>query len=76
MTKDELTSQKAPFDVCLKGKKKRATVVGFTQNDPLGVGGGFLPDMPTVHFKGGGWLLVRDLLEHYELAPVKVGAGE
>ena len=68
MTKDELLSQKAPFEVTEKGKKKKLTVEGFKQNDPLGVGGGIFPDMPVAYFKGGGWLLVDDLIDNYDLA--------
>lgn len=73
MTEQELRSAKAPFKVRSTRTPKRhvATVVGFSQNDPLGVGGGLLPDMPTVYFKGGGWLLVRDLLANYELVSKK-----
>lgn len=69
MTFEELQLRKCPIRVRLIGKKRVATVVGFTENDPLGVGGGIFPDMPTAHFKNGGWLLVSDLIRHYEFAP-------
>jgi hypothetical protein len=67
VNKQELLKQKAPFDVVEKGKKTKLTVKGFSENDPLGVGGGLFPDMPAVHFESGGWILVDDLLEHYDL---------
>ena len=69
ITDEQIRSVKAPFDVRFVGKKRVATVVGFSENDPLGVGGymGIIPDMATVYFKGGGWLLLRDLMRHYEL---------
>lgn len=71
MTKDDLLKLSAPFDVVEKNKKKkkaRLTIVGFSQNDPLGVGGGLFPDMPTAYFEGGGWLLLDDLINNYDLA--------
>jgi len=62
---------KAPFFVrCLIGRKrdrKPLKVVGFTPNDPHGVGGGLFPDMPTAYFEGGSWLLVSDLGRFYEV---------
>lgn len=67
MTKNELAKAKAPFKVRYRGKKRVAIVTGFTQNDPLGVGGGIFPDMPTAHFKNGGWILVDDLIKNYEM---------
>lgn len=68
MTLEELKSAKAPFKVRSKVEPKRISIVtGFSQNDPLGVGGGIFPDMPTAYFKGGGWLLVDHLLENYDL---------
>lgn len=61
----------APFQVrCTIGSKRDrrpVTVIGFTRNDPAGVGGGLLPDMPTAYFEGGGWLLVSDLRRYYEV---------
>src|SRR6185437_10616278 len=50
-------------------------VKGFAANDPLSVGGGLLPDMPICHFEGGGWLLVDDLLNNFDLAPPYCFAG-
>lgn len=69
---DEITTVSAPFRVRFDGKRgkpigKPLTVEGFSENDPLGVGGGILPDFATVYFKGGGWLLLADLLERYSL---------
>lgn len=63
----EWMKAKAPFKVKPKAGGKPVTVVGFSQNDPLGVGGGVFPDMPTCYFKSGAWLLVSDLMKHYEL---------
>lgn len=65
----ELKAAVAPFKVQAKGKKKISVVTGFSQNDPLGVGGGMLPPMPCAYFEKGGWILVDDLLELYELVP-------
>ena len=70
MTRDELQAAKAPFKVRFKGQKKITTVVGFSQNDPTGVGGGLIPDMPCAYFEKGGWILVSDLLTHYDVVPV------
>lgn len=71
MDMEELKRAKAPFDVIGKKDGSRGTVIGFKQNDPLGVGGGIFPDMPVAYFEDGGWLLVSDLLRNYELAPTK-----
>lgn len=72
---DELKTISAPFKVRFKGKKKVSIVTGFSQNDPIGVGGGMLPDMACAYFEKGGWILVDDLLKHYELVPNKVIKG-
>ena len=70
MDLEDLKKVKAPFDVvCKLPNGSGGTVIGFAQNDPLGVGGGIMGDFPVVYFKGGGWLLLADLLRHYELAP-------
>lgn len=58
----------APLAVVSRdGKKRTATISGFGENDPLGVGGGIFPDMPVAYFEGGGWCLVADLIEHWDL---------
>ncbi len=69
MTKEDLLKAEAPFLVVKKGGTRTLTLIveGFTANDPLGVGGGLFPDMPAVFFKGGGWLLVTDLIRNYDL---------
>ena len=71
----DLQNVKAPFDVLSIKDGSRHTIKGFAQNDPLGVGGGFFPDIPVVYFEGGGWILVSDLLRHYEIAPNKACTG-
>lgn len=69
MELEDLKKVKCPFDVvCKLPNGSGGTVIGFAQNDPLGVGGGIMGDIPVVYFKGGGWLLLADLLRYYELA--------
>lgn len=72
ITDKELQETKAPFNVKWVGKRgkpigKAAVVSGFSENDPLGVGGGIFPDFATAHFKGGGWILVADLKRYYAI---------
>jgi hypothetical protein len=67
MTFEELQAQTAPFRVVSVHDGHEAIITGFTKNDPLGVGGGMLPPLATVYFEGGGWLLVVDLLKHFNL---------
>lgn len=69
ITKDEILTVKAPFKVRDDRRKKARpiTVAGFSKNDPLGVGGGIFPDMPTAYFEDGGWLLAADLMKHYSI---------
>ena len=76
ITKDDILKQTCPFYVKLDGKRgkpigKSIEVSGFSENDPLGVGGWMLPDMPVIHFSTGGWLLVGSLMEYYSLAPME-----
>jgi hypothetical protein len=68
MTEAELKTAVAPFKVRRIGKRRTAIVIGFSQNDPLGVGGFPFPELPIAYFEEGGWLLVSDLVKHYELA--------
>lgn len=68
MTIEELKNMVVPFDVvCSLSCGNKSTVIGFSQNDPLGVGGGLLPDIPVAYFAGGGWILVANLLLYYDL---------
>jgi len=71
MTKESLLDIRTPFDIRSKRKKHTITVIGFSQNDPLGVGGGIFPDMSTAYFQNGGWVLVKDLITYYDLVEVK-----
>jgi hypothetical protein len=72
ITDKELQNIKAPFTVKWVGKRgkpvgKPFVVSGFSENDPLSVGGGMFPNFATAHFKGGGWTLVADLQRCYAL---------
>jgi hypothetical protein len=70
MTREELAAVKAPFKVKSVHDGHVAIITGFSENDPLGVGGamGVIPNMPTVYFEGGGWCLVEDLIQHWNIA--------
>lgn len=67
MTFEELQQVEVPFEVVSVHDKHVATVTGFSENDPLGVGGGLFPNMPTAYFEGGGWLLVNHLLKNFDI---------
>lgn len=72
MTYEQLRQCKAPFKVFCKIKGgSDGVVIGFALNDPLGVGGGMFPDIPVAYWKGGGWILVSDLIKNYELKKPK-----
>lgn len=66
ITRKQIAAAKAPFVVKSIHDGRTATVTGFSENDPLGVGGymGLLPSTPTAYFEGGGWCLLSDLMEH------------
>jgi hypothetical protein len=66
ITREQIATVTAPFRVRYK-RREPVTVVGFSKNDPLGVGGGLLPSIPTVYFEGGGWLTLDSLMESYSL---------
>lgn len=69
MTFEQLQKRTAPFVCYSKHDKKQRpiTVSGFSENDPLGVGGLIMPMNPTVYFKGGGWVLLSDFIKHHNL---------
>lgn len=67
ITREQLVGLEAPFEVIADNDGRRATVTGFSENDPLGVGGGMLPDMPCAYYEGGGWNLVEDMMQHFSL---------
>jgi hypothetical protein len=72
MKQNDLADISVPFKVREKESRSVAVVIGFSQNDPLGVGGGLFPSFQTVYFEGGGWLLLQDFLDNYTLvAPTK-----
>lgn len=76
MNMEDLKNVKAPFDVVCKLRAgSDGTVIGFAQNDPLGVGGGIFPNIPVVYFKGGGWITVDDLIRNYELKGITNQGG-
>lgn len=70
ITETELKEVKAPFEVKSVHDGRVATIEGFSENDPLGVGGtmGIIPPMATAYFQGGGWCLVADLMKHWDIA--------
>jgi hypothetical protein len=70
ITREQLSKLEAPFVVKSVHDGRMATVTGFSKNDPLGVGGGMFPDMPTAYFEGGGWCLLPDLMEHWDINSV------
>jgi len=80
ISEDEILNTEAPFFVvgdCSRGKRKgqpkkekQSKIVGFSINDPLGVGGDFFPENPTAYFENGGWLLVSDLMRYYSIVEV------
>ena len=77
ITEEQIRIVKAPFYIvadCLRGKRKGlprkqkpSEVTGFSDNDPLGVGGGIFPNNPTVYFKNGGWVLLSDLMRYHTI---------
>lgn len=74
---NEIKDVECPFLIvadCLRGprkglpkKQKPSKVIGFSENDPLGVGGGIFPNNPTVYFEKGGWLLLSDLMRNHTI---------
>ena len=77
ITEQQIKTVKAPFYVvgdCLRGsrkgqprKEKPSKVIGFSGNDPLNVGGGLLPNNPSVYFEGGGWGLLTDVMKYHTI---------
>lgn len=77
ITEKEIKEVSTPFYVvgdCLRGprkglprKEKPSKVVGFSENDPLGVGGGIFPETPAVHFESGGWGLLTDVMRYHTI---------
>ena len=83
ITEQEMKKAKAPFYIkcdCARGPRKGlplkagdpSKVTGFSDNDPLGVGGGIFDDYPTVYFEKGGWLLVEHLMRYHTIVPAPV----
>ncbi len=61
MQLDDILNLDVPFKVrSVRRPRNTAIVTGFSQNDPLGVGGGLLPDMPTAYFEGGGVIIATE----------------
>ena len=67
MSEEELHEYSPPLKVYSVHDGGVATVIGFSSNDPLGVGQGLGLRLPTVYFRGGGWCLLSDLLKHWRL---------
>lgn len=63
MTEDELLKQSVPFDVIEKNHKRKYTIEGISRNAPRGL----FPGKPIVYFAEGGWSLVEDLIQFYDL---------
>lgn len=71
ITREQLVGLEAPFELISDGDGRRATVTGFSETDPLGVGGGMLPHMPCAYYEGGGWNLVEDMMRYFSLPDQK-----
>jgi len=77
ITKEQLKETKVPYLIvadCRAGKRKGlpkkeqpSTVVGYSVNDPLGVGGGIFDTNPCVYFKSGGWVLLSDFVKNHSI---------
>ncbi len=72
ITETQMKASVAPLQVTSDHDGHPATVEGFSKNDPLGVGGGMFPDFATAYLKGGGWVLVEDLMTHFSLTETEV----
>jgi len=77
ITEKQLRETKTPFYIvadCRSGKRKGlpskqkpSKVLGYTINDPLGVGGTHWDNNPCVHFEKGGWLLIIDFMKNHSI---------
>lgn len=70
MTREQLEQVKVPFPVRSVYDGHKATVTGFAQDYPSGdpFSASIIGGSPIARFKGGGWLLLSDLLRNFELA--------